>query len=115
MINILLEKKEAFISGEEDQLVENEHFKAITEILASFIRRKQPFLPKESIIPLVRSAFDGESAWRAKFDMYPVDELFAIIVSYKASKDFLMANQIEIDQKGIILAAMLDAFKHMAG
>jgi hypothetical protein len=94
--------------------VENEEFKAITETLASYIHRKQPFLPKEHIISLIRSVFDGNSAWRAKFDLYPVEELFAIIVSYKASKDLLTTNQIEIDPKGIIFAALLDSFRHVA-
>ena len=72
MVHRLLAKKEAFISGEEEQLVENEHFKAIAEVLASYIRRRQPFLPKECMIALARSLFDEESAWRAKFDLYPV-------------------------------------------
>jgi hypothetical protein len=41
------------------------------------------------MISLIKSLFDAGSAWKINFDMYAVDELFSVIVSYKASKDFL--------------------------
>lgn len=95
-------------------MVENEQFKTITEILISYIRRKQSFLQKEQVVSLIRSIFDGDSAWRVKFDLYPVEDLFSIIVSYQASKSLLAANKIDMDSKGNIFSTLLDSFRHVA-
>ena len=38
-----------------------------------------------------------------------------MIVSYKASKDFLKNDHVELDQQNILFAAMLTAFKHIIG
>lgn len=63
------------------------------------------------MIQLIRSVFEPNASWRVKFDEFSTEELFKLIVSYKASKDYLKAQkEEELDAKNIIFPQMLISF-----
>ena len=58
------------------------------------MRKKQYYLQKSNMTSLIKSLFEVGSTWKMNFDMYSADELFSVIVSYKASKDFLKNDHV---------------------
>lgn len=84
----------------------------IIEVVTVILTRGQKYIDLGEVHTLMSELFRvGSFKWRVKFDEYVSEELFEILVCYKACRDLMAKGGVTLDQGNQLLAQILANFR----